>query len=282
MTRRCTSTAASARRRTDGRSAPRAHRRARAPAARASPKLVGITVVGSRSSVELGRAGRGGATRIAWMARSRPDLDARDGGAAGTSQPDPCAAADVDDRSVGGIDAGEHVEQLQPERRPTCRWPAGRRTRPSPRRTDRARSTRPVPQRRRRPHRAGAAAVDTSGVDGRQQMHPAGILLPGLAFEPAHERVVAPGERGQHSADLVDRVEPVLALGAALQLARPSARHATSAPTAPPSRRRSSPSTSGTTWRYLIARFDVLCTVRVSPRLAQRGRAPARSPARRS
>ena len=214
--RRCTSTTVSARRRTDGRCAAESTIADARRGSAASPNLLGITVVARRSSVEVGETGvEADPHRLRRL--DRPHLDARDGGAQ-VQEADPGAAADVDDRSVGGIDAGQHVEQLQPEARPTCRWPAGRRTRPSPRRRDRARSTRL--EQRAASRTAPVPPVSTaSGSAGDSRCTQRGILLPGLALEPAHERVVALGERGEHAGNLVDRVEPVLAFGAALQLA---------------------------------------------------------------
>ena len=93
----------------------------------------------------------------------------------------------------------------------------------------RLRERRRLGLRRLRPASAGAAAATGAAasrlrrfgrgaeVDGREELDPARLLLPGPAFEAADEALV--GEAGERLLDVGERAERVPALGALLQLA---------------------------------------------------------------
>ena len=123
---------------------------------------------------------------------------------------------DVDDRAGGRVDAVEQIEQLEPGALPNALSPAGRRTRPWRCRTDRPLDT----TRRLDGCRLGGvdAATCTAPIGDSSWIQRASFC-PGRRSSWSTERFVRAASAIERIGHLVGRVERMLALGTALQLA---------------------------------------------------------------
>ena len=194
-------------------------------------------------------------------------------------QPDPCAAADVDDRSVVGIDAGQQVEQLQPEAVPHVgRQQVVELGRRLAVRIGPVDATGAAAASRRRRCRCRRLSI-TSASAGDSRCTQRASFCPGWRASRRTSGSPRSARAVEHTGDLVDRVEPVLTFGAALQLPDRlrAAQH----------QHRQHRRLGGIEHQHVRHHVAVLDRpVRRAvhgarqPAAAQRGRAPARSPAR--